>query len=82
MQTTDEPYEGAAVTSERLSPDERGAQARHQGFLRARGPIPPRAGCPIGWQPSALTPVFHGYRTYAPADGAPVPLRVFYPSAD
>src|SRR4029450_10313809 len=44
--------------------------------------IPPGAGCPIGWQPSALTPVFHGYRTYGPADGAPAQLRVFYPSAD
>jgi pimeloyl-ACP methyl ester carboxylesterase len=38
--------------------------------------------CPIGWQPGALTPVFYGVRDLSPADGAPVPLRVFFPSLD
>jgi hypothetical protein len=70
------------VTDQRRWPDDREAQARHHEFLRARGPIPPLAGCPIGWQPSALAPVFHSYRTYGAADGAPAPLRVFFPSAD
>jgi hypothetical protein len=70
------------VTDPRRWPDDREAQARHHEFLRARGPIPPLAGCPIGWQPSALAPVFHGYRTYGAADGAPATLRVFFPSAD
>ncbi|MCW5983562.1 MAG: hypothetical protein KIT09_36060 [Bryobacteraceae bacterium] len=44
--------------------------------------IPPPASCPIGWQPAALTPVFYGARNHTPADGAPVPLRVFFPSLD
>jgi hypothetical protein len=72
----------SSVTDQLWWPDDREAQARHHEFLRARGPIPPLAGCPIGWQPSALAPVFHGYRTYGAADGAPATLRVFFPSAD
>ncbi|MEV7226189.1 PASTA domain-containing protein [Polymorphospora sp. NPDC051019] len=46
------------------------------------GPTPPPASCPIGWQPSALTPVFHGMREYSPAEGAPTRVRVFFPSLD
>ena len=46
------------------------------------GPLPPPATCPIGWQPSPLTPVFFGARTVGPADGAPVDMRVFFPSLD
>lgn len=46
------------------------------------GPLPPPASCPIGWQPSPLAPVFFGMRTLGPADGAPVPTRVFFPSLD
>ncbi len=38
--------------------------------------------CPIGWQPNALAPVFFGARSLGPADGAPVPLRIFFPSLD
>lgn len=53
-----------------------------RALLRAHGPLPPPASCPIGWQPSALTPVFYGSRDLGPADGAPVPLRVFFPSLD
>ena len=43
---------------------------------------PPPASCPIGWQPQALAPVFFGARSLGPAEGAPVPLRVFFPSLD
>ena len=46
------------------------------------GPLPPPATCLIGWQPSPLSPVFFGVQTLGPADGAPVPLRVFFPSLD
>lgn len=46
-------------------------------------PIPPPASCAIQWQPSALAPVFYGYRDYGLGqNGAPVPLRVFFPSID
>jgi pimeloyl-ACP methyl ester carboxylesterase len=40
------------------------------------------AACPISWRPNALAPVFYGYRDYGPAQGAPVALRVFFPSLD
>lgn len=46
------------------------------------GPISPPASCPIGWQPQALAPVFYGARSLGPAEGAPVPLRIFFPSLD
>jgi pimeloyl-ACP methyl ester carboxylesterase len=46
------------------------------------GPTPPPTTCPIGWQPSVLAPVFYGIRDYMPADGAPFPCRVFFPSLD
>jgi alpha/beta superfamily hydrolase len=45
-------------------------------------PVPPPASCPIGWQPQALAPVFWGVRSLGPADGAPVDLRIFFPSLD
>lgn len=45
-------------------------------------PLPPPATCPIGWQPQALTPVFYGARDLGTADGAPVDLRVWFPSLD
>lgn len=46
-------------------------------------PIPPPASCAIAWQPNALAPVFYGQRDYAQnQSGAPVPLRVFFPSID
>lgn len=65
----------------------RSTAARHRAaveaaFLRAYAPLPPPATCPIGWQPTALTPVFYGVRDYGPADGAPLDLRVFFPSLD
>ncbi len=55
-----------------------------QTFDNAVAPaaLVPPAGCPIGWQPSALAPVFYGYRDYTMAQGAPTRLRVFYPSVD
>jgi hypothetical protein len=62
--------------------DEQRLRAFEQSFLRAHGPIPPPETCPIGWQPSALTPVFYGVREYEIADGAPTALRVFFPSLD
>ena len=40
------------------------------------------SSCPIDWQPSALAPVFYGYREYTVADGAPMTVRVYYPSLD
>lgn len=32
--------------------------------------------------PSLATPTFWGYKDYATSDGAPIPVRVFYPSLD
>jgi hypothetical protein len=46
-------------------PDDSGARAFEAEFLRSFGPLPPFKICPIGWQPSALTPVFYGYRDYS-----------------
>jgi hypothetical protein len=51
-------------------------------FLSAHGPIPPLDVCPIGWQPSGLTPVFYGFRDYDETQGAPGKVRVFFPSLD
>jgi hypothetical protein len=45
-------------------------------------PEPPPPTCPIGWQPNVFAPVFFGARSLGPADGAPVPLRIFFPSLD
>jgi hypothetical protein len=44
--------------------------------------LDPPPTCPIGWQPDALTPVFFGFRDLGPADGAPVDLRVLFPTVD
>jgi alpha/beta superfamily hydrolase len=39
--------------------------------------------CPFAWGPNVLTPVFYGESTYAAGeDGAPVALRVYYPTID
>jgi hypothetical protein len=57
-------------------------EAFERALLRAHGPLPPPVSCPIGWQPNALTPVFYGARNLDAADGAPVPLRIFFPSLD
>jgi len=46
------------------------------------GPDPPPPSCPIAWQPQPLAPVFWGRRELTPAEGAPVPLRIFFPSLD
>jgi hypothetical protein len=70
------------VTGPEYTPDEPEPRAVEHEFVRAHGPLPPSAGCPIGWQPSALTPVFYGIRDYDPAFGAPARLRVFFPSLD
>jgi pimeloyl-ACP methyl ester carboxylesterase len=47
-----------------------------------RAALDPPPTCPIGWQPDALSPVFFGFRDLGPAGGAPVDLRVFFPSVD
>ena len=85
-------YEG---TGPEQAPDELQLRAFEGELLRVHGPLPPPASCPIGWQPTALTPVFYGVRDYDPAPVAdpglgpgPVPerpparLRVFFPSLD
>jgi pimeloyl-ACP methyl ester carboxylesterase len=38
--------------------------------------------CDICWQPSVLAPVFYGFKDFGLSVGAPVALRVFYPSTD
>jgi hypothetical protein len=38
--------------------------------------------CQLGWQPSVLIPVFHGFSDLGTADGLPGRVRVFYPSVD
>lgn len=70
---TDRDYEPSALDQE--------ARLFEAAFLRAHGPLPPPEGCGIEWQPSALAPVFYGVRDVA-ASGAPVALRVFFPSVD
>lgn len=50
--------------SEGLAASAEAARAEAE-FLRTWGPLPPFKACPIGWQPSALTPVFYGYRDYS-----------------
>lgn len=67
---------------EAYEPDAALLRAFENSFLRAHGPIPPVASCPIGWQPSALTPVFYGVRDFGTADGAPLAVRIFFPSLD
>jgi Alpha/beta hydrolase family len=63
-------------------PEEKELWAFETEFLRAHGPLPIPATCPIGWQPGALTPVFYGFRDYDQARGAPGKVRVFFPSLD
>jgi pimeloyl-ACP methyl ester carboxylesterase len=46
------------------------------------GPLHPGDRCPIGWQPNALAPVFYGVRDMSVSDGAPMPLRLFFPSLE
>jgi alpha/beta superfamily hydrolase len=49
---------------------------------------PSLSGCvsncspPIAWIPTMLAPVFYGYEELGPSQGAPVALRVFYPSLE
>jgi len=57
-------------------------RAFDRAMLAAFGPLRPLAACPIGWQPSPLAPVFYGARDLTGDDGAPVALRVFFPSLD
>jgi hypothetical protein len=54
----------------------------YEGSFDMAPPTPPPATCPIRWQPNALTPVFYGARSYGTAQGAPVALRVYFPSLD
>jgi pimeloyl-ACP methyl ester carboxylesterase len=36
----------------------------------------------LSWGPNVLSPVFYGYADYFLRDGAPTPIRVYYPSLD
>jgi pimeloyl-ACP methyl ester carboxylesterase len=54
----------------------------HDDGPQVLAPVRPPASCPIGWQPNALTPVFWGMRILGTADGAPVPLRIFFPTIE
>lgn len=38
--------------------------------------------CALSFGPSVLAPVFYGYRDYDTVDGAPGPVRVYFPSID
>jgi pimeloyl-ACP methyl ester carboxylesterase len=51
-----------------------------ESMYNGPGLLRPSDGCPIGWSPNALAPVFHGARDLDTADGAPAPLRIFFPS--
>lgn len=38
--------------------------------------------CPIDWAPSARAPVFDGAKDFGPAEGAPGPVRIVFPTLD
>ena len=42
--------------------------------------LDPRAGCPLSWTPAPLTPVWSGFDDFGTGDGAPMNLRVWFPS--
>lgn len=55
--------------------------------IRPHPPLPPDGGIfdpgpEPGWQPSVMRPSFYGTADYGVADGAPGPMRVFFPSLD
>jgi hypothetical protein len=77
-------------------PRDQSATGSESEFRLPPGP-PTYRGCPIGWQPGALTPVFYGYRDYSSHPVAalevdrgpggeiglpPTNMRVFFPSLD
>jgi pimeloyl-ACP methyl ester carboxylesterase len=44
--------------------------------------LAPPDGCPIGWRPTVLTPVFWGRQVFEPDNCLPVRTHVYYPSID
>jgi dienelactone hydrolase len=72
---------GAGYTSQ-YPPDKPDLRALERAFVRAFSPLPPPPTCAVGWQPSALTPVFYGVSDYGLDDGAPSNLRIFFPSVE
>lgn len=46
------------------------------------GVLAPPEGCPIGWRPSVLTPVFWGRQIVEPDNCLPALTRIYYPSLD
>lgn len=46
------------------------------------GVVSPCPGADVTWVPDVMHPVNSGFQDFRPEDGAPVPLRVFYPSGE
>lgn len=46
------------------------------------GVVSPCPGAEVTWVPDVMHPVNSGFKDFRPEDGAPVPLRVFYPTGD
>ncbi|MET1002476.1 MAG: hypothetical protein ABWZ15_11760, partial [Acidimicrobiia bacterium] len=42
--------------------------------------LDPRTGCPVSWTPAPLTPVWSGFDDFSTGDGAPMEIRVWFPS--
>jgi dienelactone hydrolase len=40
----------------------------------------PGTGCPVAWTPAPLTPVWSGFDDFGPSEGAPMQIRVWFPS--
>jgi acetyl esterase/lipase len=54
----------------------------HGPIVMPRSPGPPRPGEPaVSWTPTPLTPVWSGFDDFTPDDGAPIDVRVWFPSA-
>jgi hypothetical protein len=84
---TSSPHDGSLSFRDRgrrgpNGPSTGDAPLDHTAGVSSRGALPPPSSCPIGWQPSPLSPVLFGVRTLGPDDGAPVRVRVFFPSLD
>ena len=49
-------------------------------FSDVAGVFDPGTGCPVSWTPAPLTPVWSGFDDFGPGDGAPMEIRVWFPS--
>ena len=47
------------------------------GFVKV---LDPASDCPVSWTPAPLTPVWSGFDDFGPPDGAPMQIRVWFPS--